>query len=235
MTEFCYTETPDGLFVDGNSKISGWRPRPNSFSLPAPETCPGSTPTCRRDCYAHSTKSKIPAILREGYTRNLARLPNAHPAAFGAWIREHCQDIGFRWHVSGDVFAEWYAWWIIEVAALSQPVRHWIYTRSLDWVHILAGFTPNLKVLVSADKDNYREARAVADKHRLQLTYLWKGEPLPELPPRSIVFPGYGQRRRDGAVLPPPPYRSMICGADYFSQSDRLRCGVCTKCGNPRH
>jgi hypothetical protein len=262
MTEFCYTETPGGLFVDGNSKISGWRPRPNAFSLPAPETCPGSTPTCRRDCYAHSAQSSLPEVLREGYARNRQMIERYHArsllddshnrrrtlsiydasaaSAFGAWIRAHCQDIGFRWHVSGDVFAEWYAWWIVEVAETSQPVRHWIYTRSLDWVHILAGFAPNLTVLVSADKDNLYEAYPIARKHGLKLAYLWKGEPFVDLREVAlrrgdIILPGYGQRRRNGAVLPPPPYRAMICGADYFGQSKRLRCGVCTKCGNPRH
>jgi hypothetical protein len=233
------------LWLDGNSKISGWYPKPNALSLPAPATCLGSTATCRAACYASSAATSIPDDLARKYAHNkrtidrLLAAPDSRmcleaAGQLGDWINQHCRDIGFRWHVSGDVFSADYAWWITEVCYESRDVQHWIYTRSLHLVPTLLD-APNLAVNISADKDNLGMARAVALDTAAHLTYLWTGEPLPELPPGTVLFPSYGQRARDGAPLPPPPHRAMICPGDYFGQSERMRCGVCVKCGNPKH
>lgn len=228
------------LHLDGNSKISGNPPVPNALSLPAPRTCPGSTPTCRAACYASSAATSIPKDLAARYADNLAivqwalgNAPGATARHLAAWIAKHCQSVGFRWHVSGDVFDANYAYWIALVCSWSPGVQHWIYTRSFQFAPLFRG-VPNLAVNLSADQDNLVAARDCASATGFRLTYLWRGEPLPALPRGSILFPAYGLRLRNGAPLPPPPHRAMICPGDYYSQTKAV-CGTCTKCGNPKH
>ena len=227
------------LIVDGNSKISGWDPRPNAFSLPAPATCPGSTVACRSTCYASSDGSKLPEQLRDRYDANLETLkaiflePNAgydQAVQFGRWIAEHCQDTGFRWHVSGDVFSDQHAWWIVVAVLVSPEVQHWIYTRTLRVVPILSQASPGLALSVSADRDNFRQAAAVAREYHARLTYLWSGEEIPELPSKTVIFPDYSARAQQ-----PPPRDPRLCKADLYGHAETRRCGVCTRCGNPRH
>lgn len=248
MTLFCSTPVEIGghrLTIDGNTKISGWpEPTPNAFSLPAPSCCPGSTSVCRTTCYAAHDGSKLPQELRDRYDANerALRAILAQPdAGFTAamqlarWIAEHCEDVGFRWHVSGDVFSDQYAWWIVSVATASPEVQHWIYTRSLSRVPTLS-LAHNLAVNVSADHENYRDAARVAHECGARLTYLWQGEELPDLPPGSVIFPDYPQRHPiQGRTRLPGVEGKRLCPADYFGQSKTARCGVCTKCGNPKH
>lgn len=247
MTKFC-TETiaVEGLplTIDGNTKIGGWPdPIPNALSLPAPACCPGSTEVCRSTCYASWQGSKLPQALRDRYEANEATIreilaqPDAGYTAamqLARWIAAHCRDVGFRWHVSGDVFSDQYAWWIVAVCLGSPEVLHWIYTRTMQAVPILC-HAHNLASNVSADRANYRRALEVAQCYDCRLTYLWQGEDLPELPSGSVVFPDYPQRRASGRVDLPRGIKPMLCPADYFGQSERQRCGVCTQCGNPKH
>jgi hypothetical protein len=244
------------LVIDGNSKIGGWaNPVPNALSLPAPLTCPGSTPTCRATCYASTARTLIPAELRERYEGNLATIhaileqPDAGFVAavqLGRWIAEHCRDVGFRWHVSGDVFSEQYAWWIVVVALTSPEIQHWIYTRTLNAVPILVN-AHNLEVNVSADIDNFDAAEAAADGVA-RICYL--ATPGPGIVPpgdslrdEDVIFPDYALRGRDRTkptdapwwAMLSPRQRRMVCPADFFGQSERFRCGVCTRCGPPEH
>jgi hypothetical protein len=249
MTQFVSTSVyipvvDRSITIDGNSKISGWdHPAPNALSLPAPGCCPDSTPSCRAACYASSERSTLPGELRERYTANectvraiLGATDGGYVAAaqLSRWIAEHCRTVGFRWHVSGDVISDQHAWWIVSVAIMSPEVQHWIYTRTLRAVPILQR-AENLAVNISADRDNYPAVVRVAHDTGARLTYLWRGELLPELPQGSVLFPDYSLRAKNGGTLPPAPWRAMICPGDFFGQSARLRCGVCTKCGNPRH
>lgn len=235
------------LWIDGNTKVSGPQIQPNALSLPAPLTCPGSTPTCRAQCYAHSANSKMPLLMRDRFSENYTTImlaleaePHDTACTLAGWIETHCQDVGFRWHVSGDVFSREYAAWIARVCRFSPSVRHWIYTRSFEHVEPLLG-ARNLSVNLSADKDNLINAfKCRAETAAPGFTYLWTGEPLDFgirqslLSVNPVIFPGYGLRKRDGAPLPEPPHRRMICGADFFGQSEKRRCGVCVKCGNPK-
>jgi hypothetical protein len=261
MTQFVSAAVPipaigRELVIDGNSKISGWEnPTPNALSLPAPATCPGSTATCRATCYASTARTSIPDALRDHYESNLETIRSilAQPDAgfvaavqLSRWIAEHCKNVGFRWHVSGDVFSEQYAWWVVVVALVSPDVQHWIYTRTLNAVPILIN-APNLEVNVSADYDNYEAALAAADGIA-RTCYL--ATPGPGIVPPDdalrdddVIFPDYALRGRDRAkpteapwwAMLSPRQRRMVCPADFFGQSERVRCGVCTKCGPPRH
>lgn len=271
--------------LDGNSKITAGNgtyaePAPNAFSLPAASVenalpldlvamgggCPGSTEACRSSCYVKGLAKHAPELYGR-YQRNantLAQLLRMPMLAFRAalalatWIRAHASE-GFRWHVSGDVWDRDHATWIVNVCMLAPDVPFWIYTRTLDVVGVLRSAN-NLAVNVSADRDNYTEARAVALEHGARLTYLVHGDDadpalatMPpackpgcelctgvpdDLPAGSVVFPDYALRGRDLAEPITSPWwqaltheqRAMVCGADFFSQSDSMRCGPCRKC-----
>jgi hypothetical protein len=261
-TNFCSAEIPlfEGLvfFVDGNSKITAGNgtytePKPNAFSLPAasvpepyhtraPRACPGSTPTCRSTCYVKGLATHAPGIY-ERYRSNADTLAYVlrssrtffHSALLLAtWIEDHASR-GFRWHVSGDVWAEpRHAEWIREVCNLSPHVDHWIYTRTLAAVPVLRE-AANLAVNVSADADNFDDAKRVALSNGATLCYLTTGD-VPALPEGSVIFPDYSLRTRTpdadaswwNALT--AEQRRAVCPTDQFGQSEAHRCGPCRKC-----
>lgn len=261
------------VVIDGNSKITAGNgsyaePVPNAFSLPAASVegpgrdCPGSTSTCRTSCYVRGLANHAPDVYA-AYRENAAALGRIlHAPAFctsdlffdsaselGAWVMKNAPD-GFRWHVSGDVWNPTHALWIANVALASRPVRHWIYTRTLDVVDVLSG-APNLAVNVSADEENYSEAFYTAMVHGGRLAYLVDADSSEDgcgaygvpssLPDDAIVFPDYPLRGRELAEPTEHPWwnrlphkrRLQVCPADFFGQSQQHRCGPCTKCLTP--
>lgn len=238
------------FWLDGNSKVTAGNgtfgePRPNAFSLVQVEDCPGSTAACREACYVHRLE-KAEAEVHAKYrvnSRNLrALLPYPHPLAelaeaLGEWIRDNAAG-GFRWHVSGDVVDGRHAGVVWAAAYKSPGVRHWIYTRTFGHVRLLLGL-PNLEVNISADRDNYPEARRLADEYGLRVCYLTlDGTVPPDLRDDDVIFPHHALR---GLDLPDPldtpfwrgltPYqRGLVCPADYLGQSERRRCGPCARC-----
>jgi hypothetical protein len=273
MTQFTHTRVTllPGITVviDGNSKITAGngtfsRPSPNALSLPAASVhgatpfCPGSTATCRASCYVKGLAENAPEVYA-AYHENEAALraildpkggriaQSAH--ALGMWIADHCLG-GFRWHVSGDVQSVDHAVWIARTCEESAAVRHWIYTRTLgDAVRELSR-ARNLAVNVSADRENWQEARACAGKYGARICYVATSPDdlraiAPLLPDGSVIFPDYPLRGRDLVQLGRDPTehdtwigadhrtRSMICPADFFGQSESARCGPCDKCLKP--
>lgn len=229
------------LFIDGNQKISGWDPKPNAFSLPQIESCPGSTPTCRSGCYVHALEKHQPD-LHALYRHNFETIKeilvwrgghNAWAVVLGSWISEHCADVGFRWHVSGDLFSKAYAEFIYNVWYQSNNINHWIYTRSFyDADQLPMGMSVNL----SADKDNYPAARARLNQgvgHRI-CYYTDDGHVPADLPDGSVIFPDYSLRGntewRDSL---PEHQRKMLCPVDMYGKSEKHRCGPCKKCIDP--
>lgn len=257
-TVYCVAEVegPGGsLWMDGNQKIT-WgngtysAPMPNAFSIENKSDCPGSTPTCRAACYVEGIKKHASDTytLYEKNSRAIREIVDGSQRATWAmtvaeWIRDHAPG-GFRWHVSGDVYSLEYAEWIAQVAAWSAPVRHWIYTRSFQFVEPLVG-VPNLAVNLSCDQDNYQQARdtrrrALRDTGQdLRLCYLTVDGSVPEdLPDGSVIFPDYSLRPRahEDPKLSPfwagllPRERAMLCPVDAFGKSESVRCGTCAKC-----
>jgi hypothetical protein len=268
-TNFCAAdlvvgERDDGqplrFYLDGNSKITRSNgtygaPVPNAFSLPAASVgwmgrnpCPGSTPACRGSCYVRSLAKHAPDLYAR-YEENAAVLaailPRHNPAQYAAirlatWIANHAPG-GFRWHVSGDVWNEMHAAWIVDVCKYTPQVPYWIYTRTLDVVATLRR-AANLAVNVSADPDNYEAARAVAVANSARVCYLATSDrplDLPrDLPDGSVIFPDYPARGRDLEVPTKHPWwvgishheRTQVCPADFFGQSEANRCGPCGKC-----
>lgn len=242
------------FFFDGNSKITCGngtfdQPGANSFSLPHVSDCPYSTPTCEANCYVHRLEA-AESVLYKKYQHNsheirqvldrLSSRMSPYPLAvyFAGYINKNCRD-GFRWHVSGDVFSERYAEFIVDVCKRSRAVRHWIYTRSFAFAPTLSA-ARNLTLNLSADRDNYPEALRTYATYGGRICYmLGADEPIPEdLPPGSVIFPTYNARGRELATPTDHPWwqslslyhRKMVCPADFFGQSETRRCGPCDKC-----
>lgn len=263
-TRFCSATLalPGGLgsfFLDGNSKITRENgtyenPAPNAFSLPAASVedpyahasahrpCPGSTPTCRASCYVRGLAKHAPDLYRF-YQSNADALAEclASDRAFflsaitlAMWIEDNAPH-GFRWHVSGDVLNVRHAEWIVEVCRLAEQVPFWIYTRTLEAVAMLMQ-ADNLAVNVSADADNFQEARSIALTHGARVCYLTSDGSLPSLPGGSVIFPDYGLRPgRNGGDAAwwdalTHEQKSQVCPTDQFGQSEAHRCGPCRKC-----
>jgi hypothetical protein len=260
-TAYVWTEVPIGgglvFYVDGNSKITASNgtyadPVPNAFSLPHQSTCPGATPSCLASCYVHGLEKHAPATYAR-YRQNeqalhrvlmTAQGADYAASALGDWIAEHAPG-GFRWHVSGDIMHSRHAAWIARACVWSHRVTHWIYTKSFACVPPLLA-APNLTINLSADRDNYGDAAALASDcyedtgRTLRICYMSQApEDVPaDLPPGSVIFPDYPARGRE--LDDPTSHawwqarthaeRAMTCGADFFGQSEAHRCGPCRKC-----
>lgn len=256
-TQFCAVEVPlwDGysFFLDGNSKIT-WdngtyaEPKPNAFSLPHISTCPGATERCMKSCYVWGLRKHAPETYAN-YELNARALHFVLRDPAVGWVAVdklsdwiHDNVASFRWHVSGDVFNESYAHWIVDVCEATPDVKFWIYTRSLWAVRTLTS-ARNLAVNVSADKDNYAAARRAADTWGARVCYLVSdpGEQLPDLPAGSVIFPDYPLRGRDLPIASEAQWwksitteqKRMTCPVDFAGQSEKNRCGPCDRCLYP--
>jgi len=130
-----------------------------------------------------------------------------------------------------------HAQWIVDVCHASRDVQHWIYTRTFEAIPALL-CAPNLTVNVSADVDNYAQARDVATVYGLGLCYEATGDGAVPAHLPDVIFPDYALRGRD---LERPTsaawwqsltheQRQNVCPADFFGQSEAHRCGPCNKC-----
>jgi len=250
-TAFCAVKVdgPDGfLWIDGNGKITADNgtldnPKPNAFSLVEIEDCPGSTGVCRTACYVHGLKKHAPET-HELYRHNskeirriLQRIGLATEwgICFGEWIGQNCKS--FRWHVSGDVFSSDYAQWIAFVCRNAPSVNFWIYTRSLDFVGLL--YAENLVVNLSADSENYEDAREISQRYDKRICYLTSDGSVPEdLANGSVIFPDYSlrggtERGQQWFESLSPQYKSFVCPVDYHGKSENRRCGPCDRCLKP--
>lgn len=240
------------FYVDGNSKSTAGNgtfgnPKPNSFSLPHISTCPGATPACMKSCYVHGLQESAPDVylqyknnerfLHIVLDSNFDGIVGEVAAAFGKWISENCAH-GFRWHNSGDVFNQKYATFIRRVCNASPSVKHWIYTRSFWFVPTLVQAS-NLVVNISADRINYKHASDASELLNVRLCYFTDDGEVPvDLEEGSVVFPDYNLRGRE--LVKPVEHswwkslsqeqKKMVCPADFFGQSENIRCGVCKKC-----
>jgi hypothetical protein len=259
-TAFCQQRLDfdhDHLFIDGNGKITAANgtldaPSPNAFSLVQIEDCPFATDSCKAACYVHGLEKHAPAThaLYKHNSQTIRRIlrdadyASAWAAVVSDWIAGHCKG-GFRWHVSGDVFSPEYARWITQVCQWSPRVRHWIYTRSFDFVeHLMPASTlrgGNLVINLSCDKDNYSRACHTSMRHTTangqpRLCYMTTDGNVPDtLPEGSVIFPDYslrggtpeGQAWFTGLT---PQYKSFVCPVDYHGKSEQRRCGPCKRC-----
>lgn len=250
VTAFCRVKVigPTGfLWIDGNGKITAGNgslddPKPNAFSLVEIDDCPGATSICREACYVHGIKKYSPET-HDLYFHNSRRIrevlagrrADEWAVIFAAHISRHCVG-GFRWHVSGDIFSLAYAQWIARICMNSADVRHWIYTRSFQYVGALHGIR-NLTVNLSCDAENYPEAKAAhAQFPQTRLCFLTReGDVPPDLDDGSVIFPDYQLRGGNEAGQIwfgelSPQYKSFVCPVDFHGKAENRRCGPCDRC-----
>lgn len=261
-TNFCVSSVdgPGGLklYFDGNSKITAGNgtyddPKPNAFSLPSRAIeashgdpgihCPDATPTCMASCYVASLADQN-AELYGYYRTNFATMQeiiggpneNAWAQTVADWISANAPH-GFRWHVSGDLYSAEYASFVAHVTKLTNPVQHWIYTRSFWLTAVFVGL-PNISVNYSVDRDNYSESIKYFAAHQasgspVRYCYLASGPgDTPELPEGSVIFPDYHLRggTAEWFNFLPAAKKKMVCPVDLHGKSERRRCGPCSKC-----
>jgi len=238
------------FWFDGNSKITAGNgsfkyPKPNAFSLVHIDDCPSATEICKEVCYVHLLE-KAEQNVYDKYrinSKNIRKLMNKSykdrfytAMCFSNWIKKHAVN-GFRWHVSGDIFSEIYAEFITTICLLTPYVKFWIYTRSYEYLNLLTDID-NLVVNLSVDKDNYNEALIASSKYNFRMCYLTMDGTFPKLPKGSVIFPNYELRGRNLKHPTDAPWwqnltldeKKMVCPADFFGQSEKMRCGPCKKC-----
>lgn len=245
------------LYLDGNQKITAGNgtydePKPNALSLLDRHDCPGRTPTCEASCYVSNLAAAQPDLhaLYAHNSRTMREILDAGPLTrtawgfvLGLWIRQNAPG-GFRWHVSGDVISRDHARFIRLACKVADPVRCWIYTRSFNFIEPLLE-APNLAVNISADRDNYAAARALADDYGLRVCYMATaiGDVPPDLRDGDVIFPDYPLRGPGGTHAPSATRagsafwasltsreRRSVCPVDLYGKSDGMRCGPCQKC-----
>jgi len=180
-------DDPRYLKLSHDRKVSprGWYQRsrdrwvatiPNSFGLPAGDSCPGKTEFCR-SCYAESAEQSSGVgdlvnhnlrLLLEAGTRD------AMADLIAEMIDRYCRvadangvtarDRIFRIHWDGDFFSVDYALAWADVIVANPTIAFWVYTRSfvdpVDVVPYLADID-NLALYLSADAWNIDRATVV--------------------------------------------------------------------------
>jgi hypothetical protein len=170
--------SPDGWYQDRKSR---WVPTvPNSFGLPAGESCPGKTEFCN-DCYAvNSERSKG---VKEAMDHNLRLLKEAGTVdamsellTDGVHMFEKIADRRdvpkqgrmFRVHWDGDFFSVDYAKAWAKTMRLFPNITFWAYTRSfVEPVDVLPELVdvPNLALYLSTDKYNVDAAHEMLQRY----------------------------------------------------------------------
>src|SRR5262249_54635561 len=161
------SRTMKTLLTLGNAKLGDGI---FAFSLPAVTSCPGSTPTCRKECYA--LRGHFPLQARR-FRRNLKAAREERFAA--RMIREITRRfVGcVRIHVAGDFFSADYVRAWAAVARACPQTRFYAYTRSWRHPEIAVALAelarlPNVRLWWSADKDT-----AVPDRTPRRVRLCW--------------------------------------------------------------
>ena len=230
-----YAEAPLRLSAAG--KVQEWREQTNGFALPATRSvCTYATPTCFEGCYAKKGRMKF-AIPQKAYKKNYEALLNAGSVErMAELLIDSLARVSFRVfriHVSGDFFSVNYARAWQATCKAFPTAMFWAYTRCLD-SEILGVLrqTPNLRMLLSCDRDNWTEMLAISrDFPCFGLSYYTMGEKPPDqvyargnevpavCPQGLVVFPDQTVRRKlslpgtcptDLAVNPWPKQQACV-------------------------
>jgi hypothetical protein len=195
-----------------------------TFSLPAVTTCPGSSPTCRRECYA--LRGRLKLQRRRHRLAYRASLDDAFPGRMVREIRR--RDCGcVRIHVSGDFYSAAYARAWAAVARACPQTRFYAYTRSWRVPEIAPALAelaslPNVRLWWSCDRDTGVPARV---PRRVRLA--WLQASADDLPPRAdLVF----RVRRLRKTVVKRVGLALVCPVENGATGHRTDCGRCRLC-----
>lgn len=168
--------SPRGTFQASRNR---WIPEtPNSFGLPAGDSCPGRTSFCNA-CYAERSEKRMKGVgdnmrhnldllLAAGTVDAMAELLDEMLDRYHAEAERRNFDDRqriFRIHWDGDFFSLDYARAWAQVLPSYPDVQFWCYTRSFtDPVNVVPILRQcsNLTVYLSVDADNFEAAHQVA-------------------------------------------------------------------------
>ena len=125
-----------------------------NFSLPPVVTCPGSTPKCRKFCYAKKAERQYPNV-RIAWARNLEESKkDSFINTISSQIKRSRTVETIRIHASGDFYEETYFRKWLEIARSFPDLTFYAYTKvvTLGTIARPANF-----ILMLSDDDNLYE------------------------------------------------------------------------------
>lgn len=208
------------MLTQGNSKVGE---AIHVWSLPALSTCPGSTRTCERVCYARQHRFRYPAVKRRlRWNLAQARKPDFADRMAAEVRARGC--VAVRVHAAGDFYSAEYAErWLAVMQLCPQPRYYW-YSRSWQVPDIRVvlermAALPNCRGWFSTDADT-GQPEDVPVTVRLAHLQTRADEPLPAA---HLVFRPRGLRRH---VLPLP----VVCPSERPDGRGDVTCGICKRC-----
>ena len=112
---------------DGNSKMTF-----PTWSLPSKKTCPGSTATCRKQCYAHAAEVQYPRVLPCRLRNLKASRSKGFVVDMASAIKRRRKVTFFRIHESGDFYSQKYLNSWFDICRLLPKTRFLTFTKSYD-------------------------------------------------------------------------------------------------------
>ena len=218
------------MLTPGNRKLGGSRIW--GFALPSgtPESCPGSSPTCRNRCYAVAVE-RYRSNARRRYRRNFreTRRPDFARRVIAFLIAHRVKIV--RIHTGGDYYSAEYARAWLRIIERSPRVVFYFYTRSwrvpairevLDQMAALS----NCRAWFSADRDTGLPADQPPG---VRVAWLESGSG--DAPPDGVdlVFRVRGLRQQ-----PVTPTDALVCpGEDGVRRTRLVTCDRCGHCWRP--
>ncbi len=197
------------------------------WSLPAVTTCPGSSPTCRRECYARKGRFSTGYVLKR-LRRNLRE--SRKPDFVERVVREVTSRgvLVLRIHASGDLYDAAYAEkWLRIIRACPRAIFY-LYTRShvvpeIAEVLVRIAAEKNAKVWYSIDAD-LPAPETVPEGIRLCYLQTELGESMPKV---ELVF---RTRKLRGTKIGLPMLPVCPNEVPEVKQAKGIVCGSCQKC-----
>lgn len=222
------------LLVRGNSKLSK---AIYSFDIPARKTCPGSTPTCRKICYAASGRFRTHKVQRRLHAAWDASKKAAFPDVIEALIASEGVTV-LRVHSSGDLYSVDYARKWLKVMRNRPGTVFYLYTRSWRksaFRPVLKAMArlPNVRLWFSCDRDTGVPGRARVPEG-VRLCYLATTED--DTPARAdLVFRSHALRKTPAARVPDAAGKPvLVCPTETgLPGAKAVTCGTCGLCWRP--
>jgi hypothetical protein len=211
------------LLQQGNTKLGEGI---YTFSLPPVATCPGASPSCRRECYALRGRFHF---LRDAYRRYLAE---SQEEGFAAKM---IGEIRRRWagcvriHVAGDFYSAEYVRKWVAIAQACPGTRFYVYTRSWRNPDIVGALEElsrcrNVRLWYSCDHDTGIPARV---PRRVKLA--WMQTSADDIPTRAdLVF----RVQRLRKTVAKRVNLALVCPVENGATGHRTDCGRCRVCIN---
>jgi hypothetical protein len=195
--------------------------------------CPGSTPLCRRACYARQLERFRPKV-RQAYARNLRLSRRRDFARRMTWfIRAHFVRV-VRVHVGGDFYSARYARKWLKVMRRLRKVRFYFYTRSWRvpeiWPVLEAmAALPNCFAWFSCDTQTGLPGPLPA---RVRVAWLQTNQGDVSPGPVDLIFRNHPLRRRPPAMV--LPMAGRVCPEqDGVRRAVKPTCERCQSCFRP--